>query len=322
MTTWQQGPTGYPGQGPPPPGFQVPYPQPPFPPQGGYPQAGYPGAGYPQPGYPQAGYPAGGFAPGAPPSYDTVYGGPPPPQDPGMYGTNYASEPVGDVSGFEFSDKTVRQGFIRKVYSILMVQLLITAGIISLFLFHTPTRRFVQQNSWLWILAVIISFAAVIAIACCGSVRRKAPGNYILLGVFTLAEGFMLGMFSGNFNSQEVFLAVAITAVLCFALTLFAFQTKWDFTVMGAGLFIAVICLMLFGFLALIFQSRIMTLVYASIGALIFSLYLIYDTQMIMGGKHKYSISPEEYVYASLALYMDIVNIFVYILTIIGLSRD
>lgn len=65
-----------------------------------------------------------------------------------------------------------------------------------------------------------------------------------------------------------------------------------------------------------------MTLVYASLGALIFSIYLIYDTQMMMGGKHKYSISPEEYVFASLSLYMDIVNIFIYILTIIGLSRD
>lgn len=65
-----------------------------------------------------------------------------------------------------------------------------------------------------------------------------------------------------------------------------------------------------------------MTLVYASLGALIFSIYLIYDTQMMMGGKHKYSISPEEYVFASLSLYMDVVNIFIYILTIIGLSRD
>jgi protein lifeguard len=49
---------------------------------------------------------------------------------------------------------------------------------------------------------------------------------------------------------------------------------------------------------------------------------LIYDTQMMMGGKHKYSISPEEYIFAALNLYLDIVQIFMHILTIIGATRD
>lgn len=43
---------------------------------------------------------------------------------------------------------------------------------------------------------------------------------------------------------------------------------------------------------------------------------------MMMGGKHKYSISPEEYIFAALNLYIDIVNIFIYILTILSASRD
>lgn len=65
----------------------------------------------------------------------------------------------------------------------------------------------------------------------------------------------------------------------------------------------------------------IVNLVYACLGALLFSAYLVYDTQLMMGGKHKYSISPEEYVFAALNLYLDIVQIFLYILQIIG-SRD
>lgn len=43
---------------------------------------------------------------------------------------------------------------------------------------------------------------------------------------------------------------------------------------------------------------------------------------MMMGGKHKYSISPEEYIFAALNLYIDIVQIFMYILTILSASRD
>lgn len=117
-------------------------------------------------------------------------------------------------------------------------------------------------------------------------------------------------------------MAVGITAVICFALTLFAFQTKFDFTGLNSILFIALVIFVLFGIIAMIWHGKIMTLVYASIGALLFSIYLIYDTQMMMGGNHKYAISPEEYIFAALNLYIDIVNIFLYILTIIGAARD
>lgn len=120
----------------------------------------------------------------------------------------------------------------------------------------------------------------------------------------------------------QVLMAVGLTAAVCLGLTLFAFQTKWDFTVMGGVLFVAVIVLMLFGIVAIFVKGKTITLIYASLGALIFSVYLVYDTQLMMGGKHKYSISPEEYIFAALNLYLDIVNIFMYILTIIGATRD
>lgn len=120
----------------------------------------------------------------------------------------------------------------------------------------------------------------------------------------------------------QVIWAVGICAVVTLGLTIFAFQTKIDFTVMGGVLFVAVIILIIFGIVAMIFPGKTIILIYASIGALIFSIYIIYDTQMMIGGNHKYSISPEEYVFASLNLYMDIVNLFLYILTIIGASRD
>ena len=60
--------------------------------------------------------------------------------------------------------------------------------------------------------------------------------------------------------------------------------------------------------------SKYMQMVYGGAGAILFSFYLVYDTQMMMGGDHKYSISPEEYVFAALALYLDIINLFLYIL--------
>ena len=61
---------------------------------------------------------------------------------------------------------------------------------------------------------------------------------------------------------------------------------------------------------------------FGAAGALVFSLYLVYDTQLMLGGKHKYALSPEEYIFAALNLYIDVVQLFMYILMIVGGSRS
>lgn len=80
----------------------------------------------------------------------------------------------------------------------------------------------------------------------------------------------------------------------------------------------ATVILLVFGIIAIFVRSNVVNLIYASLGVFIFSMYLIYDTQLMLGGKHKYSISPEEYIFAALNLYLDIVQIFMYILMILG----
>ena len=63
----------------------------------------------------------------------------------------------------------------------------------------------------------------------------------------------------------------------------------------------------------------IVNIIYCSIGALIFSVYIVIDAQSIVGGAdRKYQISSEEYIFASLVLYLDIINLFTYILSILN----
>ena len=59
---------------------------------------------------------------------------------------------------------------------------------------------------------------------------------------------------------------------------------------------------------------------YGSLGALVFSLYIVYDTQLMMGGKHKYALDPEEYIFAAINLYIDFIQLFRFILMIVGVS--
>ncbi|KAI5694595.1 hypothetical protein M8J75_001818 [Diaphorina citri] len=317
--SWQPGgQPGYPpyGQAPPEPGFYPGGAAPGYPPPGGYPQPGYPQqGGYPPPGgYPQPGFPpAGGYpAPGYPPA-----GG----NNPNMSGYGDI-ETGGGGAGFDFSEKTIRLAFIRKVYSILMIQIGVSATFIGLFTLHQPTKLYVLQHPGMFWIAFIAMFVTLICITCCESVRRSSPMNVIFLGIFTLAESFLLGVISSRYNAEYVFYAAVITCVICLALTIFAFQTKIDFTMMGGVLFVCVIVLMIFGIVMIFFHGKVMTLIYASLGAILFSVYLIYDTQLMIGGNHRYSISPEEYIFASLNLYLDVINIFLSILQILGAANS
>lgn len=202
-----------------------------------------------------------------------------------------------------------------------MVQLVITLLFIALFLYVDAIRDYSRENVWLWAVAFVMTFVCLIALACCPDVRRKSPLNFIMLGIFTVCEGFLLGSVASCYEKSEVLMAVGITAVVCLGLTIFAFQTKYDFTMCSGALLVLLIVLLCFGLISIIIRSQILSIVYASLGALIFSMYLVFDTQLMLGGKHKYSLSPEEYIFAALNLYLDIINMFLFILSIIGLSR-
>lgn len=57
--------------------------------------------------------------------------------------------------------------------------------------------------------------------------------------------------------------------------------------------------------------------IYGGIGAVVFMVFLAFDTQLIMGGK-RYEISSEDYVFAAIQLYVDIVEIFLFLLQLTG----
>merc|ERR1712110_126226 len=210
----------------------------------------------------------------------------------------------------------------KKVYGILFCQLLLTFAIVLPFAFHQPLRTYVRNNSVLYWVAFVIVIVCLVSMACCEGVRRKFPKNIIFLGVFTAAEGFMLGCFCARFDAEAILYAIGITAGVTFGLTIFAFQTKIDFTACG-GMLCALLMIFMIAGIVLMFlpKTKWVMVGFGSAGALIFSLYIIYDTQLMMGGKHKYSLSPEEYIFAALNIYLDVVNLFMYILMIVGFSR-
>lgn len=101
--------------------------------------------------------------------------------------------------------------FAENFTTLFQVQLLIAVGVVCLFTFHQPTQLWVQRNFWIWIVALVVFIVTMIALACCEGLRRKAPGNFILLGLFTVAQSFMMGVMAANFDRFEVVLALGVS---------------------------------------------------------------------------------------------------------------
>lgn len=90
--------------------------------------------------------------------------------------------------------------FCRKVYGILMTQLAVTFGFVALFVLSEDVKQWSKDNYWLLYIAVGITIVMAITLACFDGARRKTPWNFIFLGVFTLAEAFMLGTLASSYE--------------------------------------------------------------------------------------------------------------------------
>jgi len=147
--------------------------------------------------------------------------------------------------------------------------------------------------------------------------RKSYPTNLIFLSGFTLLEAYTVAVATSFYDSRVVLQAIIITAALFVALTLFACQIKYDITSWYSYLYVALWLLIIFGFVAMFFPGTWMELVYAGGVAILFSIYIMVDTQLIMRHMH-----VEEEIAAAIALYLDIINLFLAILRILNSSSD
>lgn len=240
---------------------------------------------------------------------------------------DYESQNFRTYKGGDMSN--LRLGFVKKVYSIISVQLLLTSILVyaaqnSLKTwFQDPTNTTAQA---LLYLAMAVSFITMIAIACYTENARTVPTNYILLGIFTVSEAYMVAFFTTFFNGYDVVMAAFLTFSLTVALTVYAYTTKSDFTMLGGTLWILgwglvaitlLLSLMTFGNYK---AWRTLDIIISVLAICLYGVYLIYDTQMIMGGK-RFSLSLDDYILAAMAIYLDIIILFMRILRILGALR-
>jgi len=241
-----------------------------------------------------------------------------------MTSTAGYTEAPGCDDARDFSNKVVRQGFVRKVYGILGAQLALTTVVGGAVMSYTENVSKTALQP-LMLVSLVVTVAMICVFSCSMDTMRSVPLNYILLFLFTAFEGVLVGAICTQYTTTSVLFVLGLTMFIVLSLSLFACQTKYDFTGLGPYLFCALMGLMgivLLMSLTSIFMPgnfKTINLIISGLGALLFSFYIVYDTQLIVGGDHKkYQFEVDDYCMAAISLYLDIINLFLYLLELFG----
>ncbi|MDR3346358.1 MAG: Bax inhibitor-1/YccA family protein [Campylobacteraceae bacterium] len=228
-----------------------------------------------------------------------------------LYDRDYAKEQQSAGAG-QLGVRSNLSAFIRKTYQLFAASLL--AGSAGAYVGMDFALQLAQFG--LWILVPWIGTLIALHFA-----KRVSGLNYILLFIFAFTGGLVIAptifAYVAMGGAQIVVNAFVLTTVAFGGLSVFAMNTKRDFSAMGKMLFIILIVAIVAIVLNFFVQSTIFSLAISSVCAVLFSAYILYDTQNIIKGAYE---TPIE---GAIALYLDFLNLFIHLLNILGiLNRD
>ncbi|GAA7704298.1 hypothetical protein JP0095_14650 [Helicobacter pylori] len=202
-------------------------------------------------------------------------------------------------------------GFVKTTYKFFAGSLLLATigALLGLMNFQA-----VVQYKWVFFIAEIAALFGLMF-------SKSKPGlNLFMLFAFTSLSGVtlvpLLGMVIAKAGLGAIWQALGMTTIVFGLMSVYALKTKNDLANMGKMLFIALIVVLVCSLINLFLGSPMFQVVIAGASAILFSLYIAYDTQNIVKGMYD---SPID---AAVSLYLDFLNVFISILQIIGIFSD
>ena len=242
---------------------------------------------------------------------------------------NVINEQSQPVSGFSFNsrDRGLSGAFpalMRKVYTWMALALLIT-GITAFGVASSPTllMTIMTSKGLMWGL-IIAELALVFAIS--GAINRLSLGTATLLFiVYSVLNGTMLSSIFVIYQPMVIAKVFFITAGTFGAMAFYGYSTKKDLTSIGKILFMALIGLVIATVVNMFLKSPGFDYILSYIGVAIFTGLTAWDTQKIKQMlQTQYDISEGAQKIAllgALTLYLDFINLFLYLLRIFGGSN-
>ncbi|KAJ1493054.1 inhibitor of apoptosis-promoting Bax1-domain-containing protein [Baffinella frigidus] len=209
--------------------------------------------------------------------------------------------------------RQVQKGFLTKVYGILAIQLAVTTAFCVLFSTVESIQYAVVGNLWITLGLIFVLIPLVIGLV---FLKNSYPWNMWLLAGFTVTMSVVVGTMCATYamhgHADVLIMAAASTLFIFVSLTIFVHVSEIDFSVLGLILPICLLIFIPFMFVCIIFGFHWMWLV-GAIGALLFSLFIVWDSYMIMN-----RMGCDDYPIACIELYLDIMNLFSFIMLLGG----
>jgi FtsH-binding integral membrane protein len=176
--------------------------------------------------------------------------------------------------------------FAVKVYLILSLQLALTVGVVCAVMFPPKNRQIVLDNSTAALIsAFVVGFITMIT----ATLIRHGPFALVSLAVFTAAESVIVSIPCAVYyeigHGYVVLAAFGMTLVLFVLFSLIGWAFGQHFQGCGPYLFGTLLILIFWGLLNIIFGWNL-GYIYSMCGAIIFSLFVIYDTNELVT-RHK-----------------------------------
>jgi FtsH-binding integral membrane protein len=207
-----------------------------------------------------------------------------------------------------------RATLVRRTYSLVLVCVLTTIVGTSFGLSQASLMMAVAQHPF------IAFFCAIAPLLLATRKKTEFPMNIGLVLLFSFVMGVMISPTIYVFGRQQPGL-IAQAAVLTIGafgiLTLYAFASRRDFSAWGSFLIVGLWVLIGTMLLNMFFQNTVVDLWLASIAVLLFSGLLVFDTWRLRN-----FYGPDEYVGAAVQIYLDLLNIFMAVLRVLGGRRN
>lgn len=221
-------------------------------------------------------------------------------------GFSYAPAAVQTRTGAE------RATLVKRTYGLVFLSILVTmAG--AAFTFTQPALM--QAVAQHYIIASLCIFVPLIMAQ---RAAREFPKNIILTFLFAFVEGVWLApvlLFSESRAPGVVTQAGLLTFAAFGVLTLYALFSKRDFSAWGSFLMVGVVVLIVASILNFFVGGVAGSMWIASIGVLIFSGLLVFDTwRLLRSGQ----LGQDDYVLATVSIYLDLLNMFLFILRLLS----
>lgn len=205
-----------------------------------------------------------------------------------------------------------RMAFLKKVYGLLSISVLMAAAASWVTISNEAFLSTVVNN---YILFIIVEFAAIFFALWA---RKKETMGLVALFSFTMLTGVTTAPVLLIYTGQTVTNAIFLTGIIFAGLSFYTITSKRDFSFLGGMLTTGLIILIIGGLLnVFLFKSPMIMFMYSAVGVFLFSGFIIYDTFNIL---KRYP--TDEYISATLSLYLDILNLFLMLLHLLGGRRD